>query len=272
MKHFVVSFIALTLTAGLPVCGQAPPDPGEHFPPGPRGFGPDGPRPHMRPGKLVTGAPYSATLTNERIEHLPDGNTIQRTVTGHVARDSQGRTYEQQTITGGPLAQDGPLTITFISDPVAGYTYRLNSKDKTAVKHAIRQPQSGGHPEGRLRAHAHENSPNVTETDLAADSSTGVTAQGKRITRTIAAGEIGNAQPIVSTSDTWYSPELQIVVKAVRNDPRMGQSTYALTNIVTKEPDASLFQVPTGYNVKDTKERRVWGRPGAEEAPRPPLE
>jgi hypothetical protein len=270
MKYFVVSFIALTLTAGLPVCGQAPPDPGEHFHPGPRGFGPDGPGPHMRAGKLVTGAPYSAALTNERIEHLPDGNTIQRTVTGQVARDSQGRTYEQQTITGGPLAQDGPMTITFISDPVAGYTYRLNSKDKTAAKHAIRQRPSGDHPEGMFRAHAHENSPNVTETDLPADSSTGVTAQGKRITRTVPAGEIGNAQPIVSTNDTWYSAELQIVVKAIRNDPRMGQSTYTLSNILTKEPDASLFQVPAGYTVKDAKEGHSWGGPGAGQAPPPP--
>jgi hypothetical protein len=40
------------------------------------------------------------------------------------------------------------------------------------------------------------------------------------------------------------------VVKIVRNDPRLGQVTYTLTNIQRSEPAASLFTVPSDYSVK----------------------
>ena len=61
---------------------------------------------------------------------------------------------------------------------------------------------------------------------------------------------MGNAKPIVSTSETWYSPELQTVVSATFADPRAGHSVFALTNI-QKSADASLFQVPSDYTVTD---------------------
>ena len=76
-----------------------------------------------------------------------------------------------------------------------------------------------------------------------------MTAHGKLITHTIPAGAEGNDKPIVSTTQIWTSPDLQIVVKSVRNDPFFGQSTYQLSNIVTKEPEPSLFTVPAGYKV-----------------------
>ena len=234
---------ALALCAALPVAAQfGGPPPGFMGGPGHHEFGSH---------KVVKGAPNSATVTNTIIEHLTDGNTIQRTTTGQVARDSQGRTYEQETITGGPLAQQGPKTLTFISDPVAGYTYVLDADKKIAFRRLF-HPSDKPAPAGPEAAgHPHAGSATVTESDLGTDSSAGVAAQGKTLTHTIPAGAIGNAQPITSTIQRWYSPDLQIVVKSVRNDPRFGQSTYSLSNIVTKEPDPSLFQVPAGYQVQD---------------------
>lgn len=221
------------------------------------GPGPGGHRGGFARGhsKVITGAPYSALVSNSVVEQLPGGNTIQRMSTGQVARDSEGRTYEQITTTGGErLGQSGTRTMTFISDPVAGYSYVLDSTKMVAIRHAIRTPASGTEPSASSRS-ARTSSPNVVEGELPTDSSSGVEATGKSITRTIPAGAIGNAAPIVSVSQTWYSPALQIVVKAIRNDPRSGQSTYALTGIVAKEPEASLFQVPSGYTVKDVQGR-----------------
>jgi len=68
---------------------------------------------------------------------------------------------------------------------------------------------------------------------------------------------MGNAQPIISTNETWYSPDLQVVVLAKRNDPRVGQSTYSLSDIQRADPPA-LFQVPSDYTVQDAET----GRPG----------
>jgi hypothetical protein len=215
-------------------------------PHGPRGEfgGPFGPG--FGHGKLVTGAPYRATLSNQVVQHLADGNTVQRITTGEVARDSQGRTYETVTITGGPLGQTGTKILTFITDPVAGFVYSLDSATKTATQ----RPLPPSHERQEVAGESHRNRPNTVETELAADASSGVTATGKSVTHTIPAGAMGNAQAIVATTQTWYSSELQIFVKSVRNDPFFGQSTYALTNVVATEPDAALFKVPAGYTVK----------------------
>ena len=83
----------------------------------------------------------------------------------------------------------------------------------------------------------------------------GITAEGKKITHTIPAGEMGNAQPITSTIETWYSPDLQVVVQSTRIDPRLGTSSYNLTNIQRSEPAATLFQVPSDYTVQDAPSR-----------------
>ena len=79
----------------------------------------------------------------------------------------------------------------------------------------------------------------------------GVSAEGTRITVTIPAGQIGNELPIVTVSERWYSPELQVTVMSTRSDPRTGTTTYKLTNINRAEPSPTLFQVPADYTVHD---------------------
>lgn len=79
----------------------------------------------------------------------------------------------------------------------------------------------------------------------------GVEAEGTRITHTIAAGEIGNEQPINIVAESWYSPELQTVVLSRNSDPRVGENVYRLTNINRSEPARTLFEVPADYTVKD---------------------
>lgn len=78
----------------------------------------------------------------------------------------------------------------------------------------------------------------------------GVKAEGKSTVWTIAAGEIGNRSPINITSETWYSPELQVTVYSRYNDPRTGESIYRLANIRRAEPAAELFRVPDDYRTK----------------------
>jgi hypothetical protein len=78
----------------------------------------------------------------------------------------------------------------------------------------------------------------------------GVEAEGTRTTVTIPAGEIGNERPIEIVSERWYSPELQLVVMTRHSDPRMGETTYKLTNISRVEPAKSLFEVPPDYTIK----------------------
>ncbi|MEO6723879.1 MAG: energy transducer TonB, partial [Blastocatellia bacterium] len=79
----------------------------------------------------------------------------------------------------------------------------------------------------------------------------GIEAEGKRTTVTIPAGAIGNERPIEMINETWYSSELQTTIMSKRTDPRMGETIFRLTNIRRGDPDASLFQVPSDYTVKE---------------------
>lgn len=75
----------------------------------------------------------------------------------------------------------------------------------------------------------------------------GVSAEGTRRITTIPAGAIGNERPIEIVYERWYSKELGMVVFSKNSDPRFGDQTYKLTNLVRTEPDPSLFSVPQGY-------------------------
>jgi len=85
----------------------------------------------------------------------------------------------------------------------------------------------------------------------------GVKAEGTRITSTIPAGSIGNDQPIQTVTERWYSPELQMVVMSKRSDPRVGETTFRLSNINRAEPAATLFQVPADYTVEQAPAPKV---------------
>ena len=136
------------------------------------GFGPRG-------HKVVTGAPYSADMNLTRTQTLPDGNVIQHTTTGKVARDAEGRTYSMETSTGGPLGQTGPVTRISIFDPVAGYSYELNPVTKTAIRRAVHVPPAGGNGKGfGPNALNKPANPNAVKADMGTKFVNNVNAQG----------------------------------------------------------------------------------------------
>jgi TonB family protein len=87
-------------------------------------------------GRLVKGAPYSAEAVTESVQVLADGNRITRRNTTQIYRDSEGRTRREHTLAMlGPWASsdDPPRTIS-INDPVAGLSYSLDPRTRTARK------------------------------------------------------------------------------------------------------------------------------------------
>jgi myosin heavy subunit len=87
-------------------------------------------------GKVVKGAPYSATAITEHVQTLSDGNQIIRKNEAKIYRDSEGRTRREQkleTIGKWTAAGDAPQMI-YINDPVAGYSYNLDPRTRMARK------------------------------------------------------------------------------------------------------------------------------------------
>jgi hypothetical protein len=91
----------------------------------------------------------------------------------------------------------------------------------------------------------------VRTEDLGQQSIEGVLVTGKRTTTTIPLGKVGNDRPIVVVHEEWQSPELKILVKTIDTDPRTGEQTMELQQLVRTDPSATLFQVPAGYKVQD---------------------
>jgi TonB family protein len=84
----------------------------------------------------------------------------------------------------------------------------------------------------------------------------GVECEGERAVTTMPVGTIGNDRPIQTVNETWYSPELRIMILSKRSDPRFGESTYSVTNITRTEPYAELFQPPADYKLIDPEAKK----------------
>src|SRR5438874_7215963 len=104
-------------------------------------------------GPPVLGAPYSATISNESIQSLADGNRIVESSSGTTARDSQGRTRRDATLPAiGNLSAANAPRLVFIQDPVAQISYTLNLTDKTAQKIAMPPAGAPGPEQGHHEA------------------------------------------------------------------------------------------------------------------------
>lgn len=212
-------------------------------------------------GKVVKGVPFSAQAVTEHSQTLSDGNHIHVTHNASVFRDSEGRVRREMTITGmAPLAASTTGSkLIMINDVVAGVRYMLNPQTKTANKLPAKHmpgPTAVRDGEGnvfyqKMGPGGSGAPPKPVVEDLGSQVIQGMTVQGTRTTTTIPAGQLGNERPIEIVSERWYSPDLQTAIKFTHSDPWSGETTYQLTNINRGEPDASLFQVPAGYTIRE---------------------
>ena len=274
----MVGLLALAF-AGIRAIAQLPPPP-----PGERRFATA-----FGPGmdfqffaKVVKGAPFSAQAVTEENQTLNDGNQIHRTATSPLYRDSEGRT-RWELPRGFLRPWSGPegsaQNIVLIHDPVAGVNYNLDPNSKVARKmlpppmppdlqpataapgstNTAPPPPGAGafaaNVNGPLEGRIAEEGGTVSKESLGTQVIEGVQAEGTRRTVTIPAEAIGNVKPIQIVIERWYSPALQLVVMSKRSDPRVGETTYRLTNINQAEPSADLFQVPADYTVQDAPGR-----------------
>jgi hypothetical protein len=237
--------------------------------------------------ELVTGHPYTAQATTEIKQTLGNGSHITQKSEASVGRDSKGRTFRTQTLSaigpwafasGSPASGGQPEsapTLTTIFDPVS--KTHIDFADNPKRAHVIPLPDldgpatfsvstsggasamyfaggtTGGAVAGMQRRMDTSAPPQMKEPEaeqLGEKTIEGLKATGKRTRITIPANAIGNDSPIEITHETWYSPELKLLLLSTQSDPRFGETTYALTKIVTDEPNPKLFQVPAGYTVE----------------------
>jgi len=228
--------------------------------------------------KAIKGAPFSAQVVIENTQTLANGVHISSKATGALYRDSEGRIRNEEPREGG-------AELVLINDPIGGVAYHLNVLQQTAVK--VKYDLEGHRKMEELKselerkhielehkqmAEAHGSEHHSEELikvevamkeaqlkrerkveSLGTQSFDGVQAVGTRVTVTFPAGAEGNDQPFDIVTEKWYSPELQTVVLIRRNDPRLGENVYRLTNISRNEPARTLFEAPSDFRLKEEK-------------------
>ena len=195
----------------------------------------------------IANVPFSAKVVVTWDEPLIGGGTVSRKYYTLVARDSQGRVHrETRDFVPANSTEEPPLRSLTIIDPVSGTRTKCTqaAMNCTTTEYHSRMAltQQAGGPlvvsTGDVRS---ENLGNQTIDSL--------TAVGTRETRTTVSGP----RVILSHTDFWYSPDLQMYLSVVRSDPQLGQLTLTVTDIVRGGPDHSWFDVPTGYEVSDRR-------------------
>jgi hypothetical protein len=196
-------------------------------------------------------APFIAIADTLWVQNLPDGSTVTRKNERVVARDMDGRIFqERRTFIPVPDVgnqQTQPFMQVY-SDPIAHTLYNCEVAARVCNLFAYNEPATqplrpaGLQPDG-LSFLAREN--------LGTDTFEGLDVQRSRETLTLYRQSIGNTKTILRTVDYWYSPALGINVKVVRHDPRDGDQTLWLTDISESAGDPQYFKVPGGYRIID---------------------
>lgn len=224
----------------------------------------------------ITGAPYSAEQVSEGVQTLADGTHITRKVrVSKLYRDSEGRTRAERPAIVGLSPNSPDVMIVEIFDPVSGFRYLLDTYNRVA--HRFSPPEKGDEParntqaarpvlqattSATVRQAPTAVPPRMTDSEVSSESLgtqviEGVSAEGRRVTRTFAVGAVGNDRPIVSASESWYSPDLKMTVLSKNSDPRMGENTMRMQNIDRSEPDPALFRPPADYQLVDENSESV---------------
>jgi hypothetical protein len=208
-------------------------------------------------GTGFTGAPYSGKQTTVKTQTLTDGTTVTETSVELLWRDGEGRTRRemiQHTDSGEEYRS------VIITDPVGGVYLKwmigypsakrvMHIWPVTPAQRVTAPPPTA--PASPPSPGSTASTPGFRREILAPQEINGVYAEGTRTTRSIRLqGDSGN-RVIEVTNELWISPDLRIIARHLMNDPRSGETTTDVTEVVKGEPDPSLFQAPEGYAVVD---------------------
>ena len=189
----------------------------------------------------IANAPFSGKVMVTWDEPLIGGGTVSRKYYTLVARDAQGRVHrETRDFVPADSTAEPPLRSLTVIDPVAGTRTKCTQAALTCTTSEyhthIALTQKAGGP-------LVVNAGNVRSESLGTQTMDTLTAVGTRETSTTVSGP----RVILSHTDLWYSPDLQMYLSVARNDPQLGQLTLTVTDLVLGSPDHSWFDVPPGY-------------------------
>jgi hypothetical protein len=200
---------------------------------------------------VVTGAPYSAERIQTWTGNLAGAAESRTNEPVKLYRDSYGRTRIERPLIHAEFGypRSAPV-LPEINDPVARVQIILDPFHKIAHRFALPAPET--HPPPReASASPHPGSVESVR-DLGKGTIAEVSVEGTLRTYRTPAGVQGNDRELTETTESWYSPDLRIIMRA-KFDTVTQKSTSELTSVNRAEPDPALFKIPPGYTVVDDK-------------------
>lgn len=219
--------------------------------------------------RLVKNQPLTAVFESETVRLQPNGTPLTSRVMTRIYRDRDGRTRrEQMVMANGTIAPSSNTAKSItIEDPVAGFTYLINSATRSAFRYKL----SANHPQGTGFNDLIPRTVEVLRNDdpqtglvkkyrleqpraeaLGRQEINGVEAEGRRVRFKIPAGAVGNATETEATHETWIARDLKILVKSSTKNPFIGEHNFRLIELTRSEQPASLFEVPSDYTIQES--------------------
>lgn len=213
----------------------------------------------VRPGApnyAFAGAPYSAKQSHDRVQTLAGGTRLaQKTMYTTIVQDTEGRKRTEREFQTGLPTQKAAVVVEildpvdgvyYVLDPMAAVAHRVKVNVKlTRISGTQRHPPSG--PPNTI---SNADGSTFTAENLGSKVLAGLTVWGTRTTMRYPAGSImGNDRPVESVNEAWNAPQLGTSVVSTNSDPRIGDSTTELRDIVVGEPDPALLRPPVGYKI-----------------------
>jgi hypothetical protein len=191
----------------------------------------------------TAGAPVSLEQVEERTRLSPDGTSETEVLTSKIYRDSAGRMRIEQTVSG---PSDKSIVLVQLVDPLACSIVVL-TPDKVAAR--IIAPKCGTNPFAVTFPSLEQTLPpgnwdRKTE-NLGIRKIEGIEFEGTRTTQTSV-----DRTSMIAIDERWDSKDLRLTGLASGSGPT-GRYTARIQSVDRREPDPSLFLIPSDYRIQD---------------------
>jgi hypothetical protein len=206
---------------------------------------------------VLLNAPFTAIVHTEWARPMPGGGNVISVNQRRVARDSQGRIYEERwLLVPKDSGIESRMNVIQVADPETHTLYncwmlenphRCVLQDYADTASAVYVPATG--KTGQLP----NNAGYQTHEDLGVRYIEGLDCTGSRDVTTWNKGVFGNDRPVVASREFWHSARIGINLISLVTGPNVGNQSFKVTDVDLAEPDPALFQLPAGSVVVDRR-------------------
>jgi len=199
----------------------------------------------------IPNAPFTATVSTEWTRQASDGATVIVKNRRMVARDRQGRVFEERCrfVPADSNATSLVFQMDYVDPPRHTRTVCFPAGKVCDTYNFFVPANAAAVAVGPMADGKHY----LSREDLGKGETEGLETIGTRETITTNPGAVGNDREVALTKEFWYSPKLGVNLVVKRMDPLQGTQVFTVSDIRLAEPEARLFVVPAQFKVVDQR-------------------